>query len=165
MSELYRGGNKGLYVVAWNFFLLLLDCSAWPCLGPAYQNKQTFISPSVCFYIRGSEVPIAGRNLEMGFTQPLGEEYALLSAPSVTNKHSSDAFLSWRITMTHLCEKSPSLLRLPSFLSRSDDTFCPLLIVAQRVSSAWEQVIRVWKETDHPSLSTLDFEISVIGLG
>ena len=43
----YRGGNKGLYVVARNFFLLLLDCSAWPCLGPAYQNKQTFISPSV----------------------------------------------------------------------------------------------------------------------
>ena len=43
----YRGGNKGLYVVARNFFLLLLNCSAWPCLGPAYQNKQTFISPSV----------------------------------------------------------------------------------------------------------------------
>ena len=32
---LYRGGNKGLYVVARNFFLLLLNCSAWPCLGPA----------------------------------------------------------------------------------------------------------------------------------
>ena len=32
---MYRGGNKGLYVVARNFFLLLLNCSAWPCLGPA----------------------------------------------------------------------------------------------------------------------------------
>ena len=31
----YRGENKGLYVVARNFFLLLLNCSAWPCLGPA----------------------------------------------------------------------------------------------------------------------------------
>ena len=30
----YRGGNKGLYVVARNFFLLLLDCSAWPYLCP-----------------------------------------------------------------------------------------------------------------------------------
>ena len=35
MYGLYRGGNKGLYVVARNFFLLLLDYSAWPCLGPA----------------------------------------------------------------------------------------------------------------------------------
>ena len=33
--QLYRGVNKGLYVVARNFFLLLLNCSAWPCLGPA----------------------------------------------------------------------------------------------------------------------------------
>ena len=31
----YRGGNKGLHVVARNVFLLLLNCSAWPCLGPA----------------------------------------------------------------------------------------------------------------------------------
>ena len=31
----YRGGNKGLYVVARNFFLLLLNCLAWLCLGPA----------------------------------------------------------------------------------------------------------------------------------
>ena len=31
----YRGGNKGLYVVAGNFCLLLLNCSAWPCLDPA----------------------------------------------------------------------------------------------------------------------------------
>ena len=31
----YREANKGLYVVARNFFLLLLNCSAWPCLGPA----------------------------------------------------------------------------------------------------------------------------------
>ena len=26
---------KGSYVVARIFFLLLLNCSAWPCLGPA----------------------------------------------------------------------------------------------------------------------------------
>ena len=32
---LYRGGNKGLYVVARIFFLLFLNRSAWPCLGPA----------------------------------------------------------------------------------------------------------------------------------
>ena len=32
---IYREINKGLYVVARNFFLLLLNCSAWPCLGPA----------------------------------------------------------------------------------------------------------------------------------
>ena len=33
--EIYRGGNKGLYVVARNFFLLLLNCSALPgsCLA------------------------------------------------------------------------------------------------------------------------------------
>ena len=30
--RIYRGGNKGLYVVARNFFPLLLNCSAWPCL-------------------------------------------------------------------------------------------------------------------------------------
>ena len=35
----YRGGNKGLHVVARNFFLLLLNCSAWPCLA-----KQTNLS-------------------------------------------------------------------------------------------------------------------------
>ena len=34
-SALYRGENKGLYGVARNFFLLLLNCSAWPCLGLA----------------------------------------------------------------------------------------------------------------------------------
>ena len=30
-----EGGNKGLYMVERNFFLHLLNCSAWPCLGPA----------------------------------------------------------------------------------------------------------------------------------
>ena len=34
-NRLYREANKGLYVVARNFFLLLLNYSAWPCLGPA----------------------------------------------------------------------------------------------------------------------------------
>ena len=32
---LYRARNKGLCVVARNFFLLLLNCSAWPCLAAA----------------------------------------------------------------------------------------------------------------------------------
>ena len=31
----YRAEKKSWYVVARNFFLLLLNCSAWPCLGPA----------------------------------------------------------------------------------------------------------------------------------
>ena len=31
----YRAPKICLYVVARNFFLLLLTCSAWPCLGPA----------------------------------------------------------------------------------------------------------------------------------
>ena len=31
----YRGGNKGLYVVARSYFLLLLNSSAWSCMGPA----------------------------------------------------------------------------------------------------------------------------------
>ena len=31
----YRGENKGLYVVARILFLLLLNCSAWPCMVPA----------------------------------------------------------------------------------------------------------------------------------
>ena len=34
---------KGLYVVARNFFLLLLNCCAWPCLAVAKQNLHTFI--------------------------------------------------------------------------------------------------------------------------
>ena len=33
--QVYREVNKGLYVVARNFFLLLLNCSAWLFLGPA----------------------------------------------------------------------------------------------------------------------------------
>ena len=31
----YRAPGKCLYVVARNFFLHLLNCSVWPCLGPA----------------------------------------------------------------------------------------------------------------------------------
>ena len=31
----YRVEKKSWYVVARNFFLLLLNFSAWPCLGPA----------------------------------------------------------------------------------------------------------------------------------
>ena len=47
MRAILRVRNKGVYVVTRNFFLLLLNCSARPCLGPAQQNKQTFIFPSV----------------------------------------------------------------------------------------------------------------------
>ena len=39
---MYRAPGKCLYVVARNFFLLLLDCSAWPSVGPAYQKIHTF---------------------------------------------------------------------------------------------------------------------------
>ena len=34
IGQLQRSAKK-LYVVARHFFLLLLNCSAWPCLGPA----------------------------------------------------------------------------------------------------------------------------------
>ena len=34
-SLLYRDRLKGLYEVAIIFLLILLNCSAWPCLGPA----------------------------------------------------------------------------------------------------------------------------------
>ena len=43
LNAKYREANKGLYVVARNFFLLLLNCSAWVLLS----KTQTFISPSV----------------------------------------------------------------------------------------------------------------------
>ena len=33
--ELYRAEKKSWYMVARNFFLLLLNFSAWPCLGAA----------------------------------------------------------------------------------------------------------------------------------
>ena len=35
LDSIYREVNKGVYVVAKYFFLLLLNCSTWPCLGPA----------------------------------------------------------------------------------------------------------------------------------
>ena len=34
-SSLYSARKKSLYMVARNFFLLLLNRSAWPCLGPS----------------------------------------------------------------------------------------------------------------------------------
>ena len=34
-NSVYRAPGKCLYVVARNFFLLLLNSSDWPCLGPA----------------------------------------------------------------------------------------------------------------------------------
>ena len=39
---LYRYRLKSLYMVAWYFFLLLLKCYGWSCLGPAQQNLHTF---------------------------------------------------------------------------------------------------------------------------
>ena len=57
VCTLQREVNKGLYVVAINFFLLLLNCSAWPCLGPAQQNKQTFIFPFV--HIKELKLPFS----------------------------------------------------------------------------------------------------------
>ena len=45
---LYRDRLKGLYMVARNFFLLLLNCSAWPCLGFALQILHAFYTISVC---------------------------------------------------------------------------------------------------------------------
>ena len=42
-----RDPLKGLYVVARISFLLVLNRSAWPCLGPAYQSitYKLFSSP------------------------------------------------------------------------------------------------------------------------
>ena len=37
---MYRDEIYSLYVVGWNFFLLLHNCSAWPCLGPAEQDLK-----------------------------------------------------------------------------------------------------------------------------
>ena len=34
-QTMYRAEKKSWYVVARRFFLLLLNFSAWPCLGPA----------------------------------------------------------------------------------------------------------------------------------
>ena len=46
-KQKYRDLQKGLYVVARILFLLLPNCSAWPCLGPAQQDLHTFLFPSV----------------------------------------------------------------------------------------------------------------------
>ena len=40
--QVYKDLLKGWYVVARNFFLLLLNCSGWPCLAVAHQNLHTF---------------------------------------------------------------------------------------------------------------------------
>ena len=45
----YRARKKGLYVVARNSFLLLLNCSAWTCLAVAQHNLHTFILGPVLF--------------------------------------------------------------------------------------------------------------------
>ena len=38
--------QAGLFVVERNLFLLLLNCSAWLSVGPAYQDLQTFFHSS-----------------------------------------------------------------------------------------------------------------------
>ena len=48
--EIQRLTKKGLYVVARILFLPLLNCSAWPCLGPVKQDLHTFLCPSVDDY-------------------------------------------------------------------------------------------------------------------
>ena len=45
--NVYRDRLKGLYVVVRSLFLLLLNCSARPCLGPAWQDLQTSYGSSV----------------------------------------------------------------------------------------------------------------------
>ena len=55
--QTYRGSLKGVYVVARIFFLLLLNCSAWPCLGPAQQDLHTYLFPSVFVSIHISLPP------------------------------------------------------------------------------------------------------------
>ena len=47
-----------MYVVARNFFLLLLNCSAWPCLGPAKQNKNPPLYVRKCLGPFGIYAPI-----------------------------------------------------------------------------------------------------------
>ena len=47
----YREERSGLCVVARNFYLLLLvTCSAWPCLGPAEQDLSNLIPPTSVFH-------------------------------------------------------------------------------------------------------------------
>ena len=105
---------------------------------------------------------ILGELLKWSFYQSRnhsGDRYSLLSIP-IRHKQTQVGCIPffWLRPRRHTCvKKALRPLFLPLCFSRSDDTFCPLLIVARRVSSAWEQVIRVWKETDHPSLSPLSF--------
>ena len=53
--EHYRARYKCLYVVGWDFFLLLWTCSAWPSLGTAQQDLPTIIIGSVFDSIAGSK--------------------------------------------------------------------------------------------------------------
>ena len=45
--EIQRLTKKGLYVVARILFLPLLNCSAWPCLGPVY-TRFTYLFVPLC---------------------------------------------------------------------------------------------------------------------
>ena len=55
ITEYYRDRLKRWYMVAINFFLLLLDSFAWPCLGVAQQELQTFyteLSRTIAYFSR-----------------------------------------------------------------------------------------------------------------
>ena len=52
LTYLYRAPRKCLYLVARYFFLLLLNSSAWPCLGPAYQKIHTEPRKSLGTWLR-----------------------------------------------------------------------------------------------------------------
>ena len=63
LPDIHRGVNKGLYVIARNFFLLLLKCSAWLLL-----NKICIpLFRALCCV---NSRPTAKGSKEAGFTQP-----------------------------------------------------------------------------------------------
>ena len=57
-NVLYRDEIYYLYVVGGSFFLFLLNCSAWPCLGPALQVLQRINLISVYLDHIGAEKTI-----------------------------------------------------------------------------------------------------------
>ena len=84
---LYRYRLKSLYMVAWNFFLLLLNCYGWPCLGPAQQNLHTF-------------KPISAEGTGMAAMHSCGLMKCLWEIP-VWSVHSFSAF-SQLVTAGHI---------------------------------------------------------------
>ena len=56
LTTMYRDEIYSLYVVWKILFLLFLNCSAWPCLGPAYLDLQRI-------NLISAEVKISGRRV------------------------------------------------------------------------------------------------------